>query len=404
MSIIDRNCFNPDTLKISEGQYRHNDRFRRIHMMIQTAVGAAPVQNPELAQRKKRVAAIDAFRGFTILAMIFVIQVAGYSDLPLTGSWFGSAPVSHFHHAAEAEGAGGIGCTFTDLIAPFFVFIVGMCIPLSKRRRGADWWKHVMSRTVMLILLGMLYISLILKLSWWWGVLQAIGIAYFMGAVAILLPRWTRWIMVFVICAFHAYMSRHVHWWLHIGDPTRPAWTIINPAGDMLRPLMVHCTPWASISYGAITIVGTILGESITSRSTKNIINQSILVGIVFTIIGYVVHRYKWPEFAINKETVTASYALFTSGISAFTFLLFYLIMDVANIKGWAWPFMVFGSNALLGYFMQPVVRIFIFALGFQPYLSNHSGWVGMYYGLMWTALLWVVVYWCNKKNIYWKI
>ncbi len=336
--------------------------------------------------------------------MIFVIQVAGYHDLPLTGSWFGSVPVSHFHHAAEAPGSTGIGCTFTDLIAPFFVFIVGLCIPLSRRRRGKEWWRHVLTRTIMLIILGIIYISLILKLSWWWGVLQAIGIAYFMGAAAMQLPRLWRWVLVFVICAFHAFMSRYVHWWLQVGEPGAPFWTIVNPAGDMLRPLTVHCTPWASISYGAIAIVGTILGESIATRDQKKIITQSLLVGFVFAIVGYALHRYNWPNFGMNKATVSASYALFTSGISAFTFLLFYLIMDVGNVKGWAWVFIVFGANALLGYFMQPVVRIFVFALGFQPYLANHSGWEGMYYGLMWTALLWVVVYWFTRKNIYWKI
>ena len=116
---------------------------RRREESIMTDVATVTV-SPKLenAPRKKRVQAIDAFRGFTILAMIFVIRVAGYSNLPLTHSWFGSVPVSQFHHAADAAGAaavGGIGVTFTDLVAPFFVFIVGMCIPLSKRRRGAEW-------------------------------------------------------------------------------------------------------------------------------------------------------------------------------------------------------------------------------------------------------------------------
>ena len=88
-----------------------------------------------------RIASIDAFRGFTVLAMIFVIQVAGYTNLPLTMSWFGSPPVSTFKHAGDAINATGIGLTFTDLVAPFFVFIVGMALPLSKKRRGSDWWK-----------------------------------------------------------------------------------------------------------------------------------------------------------------------------------------------------------------------------------------------------------------------
>src|ERR1051326_730612 len=182
----------------------------------------------------QRLASLDAFRGFTIAGMIFVIMVAGYKDLPQTFPSFGSAPVSTWKHAGEDfdseewthwtgnriykaakviqvtspgrydvtvetgttnqspgvfhnelirhskplragddaiavfpnaggeprfQGVGN-GCTFTDLIAPFFVFIVGIAIPLSQRRRGAEWWKHVGTRTLMLIGAGVLYIAL----------------------------------------------------------------------------------------------------------------------------------------------------------------------------------------------------------------------------------------------------
>jgi predicted acyltransferase len=355
--------------------------------------------------KSARIASIDAFRGFTVLAMIFVNFVAGYSNLPLTMSWFGSPPVTTFHHAAEAAGnITGVGLTFTDLVAPFFVFIVGLVIPLSKKRRGAEWWKHVGSRTVMLIVLGVIYISLIFGLSWWWGILQAIGIAYFMGAALSMLPQLWRWISVFVVAAFHQIMSLTVPWWLHLGNPNASFWTIANLSGDMLRPLTVHCTPWASISFGVITVVGTLLGEALATGDRKTIIRQSLIIGAVFCIIGYALHRFDWPVFGMSKETVSSSYALFTSGASAFTFLIFYLIMDVARIQRWAWAFIVFGSNALLGYFLQPIVRITAFSLGFKPYLTGYSGWMGMFVGLVWTAVLWLTLLWCNKKNIYWKI
>ena len=366
---------------------------------------------PQQIKQSGRIASIDAFRGFTVLAMIFVIQVAGYTNLPLTMSWFGSPPVSTFKHAGDAINATGVGLTFTDLVAPFFVFIVGMALPLSKKRRGSEWWKHVTKRTFMLIALGVIYISLALGsantwggLSYWWGILQAIGIAYFMGAVSTQFPQWQRWIAVFVISGFHLFMSMNFSWWLHLGNPNAGFWTIANLSGDPLRPLTVHCTPWASISYGVITIVGTILGESLLSRDHKKIITQSIIIGITFFVIGYLIHLYDFPKFAMNKDNVTVSYALATSGISALTFLIFYLIMDVAKYQKWAWVFIVFGSNALLGYFLQPIVRIFVYALGFKPYLIGLSGWYGMFIGLVWTALLWVVLLWCNKRNIYWRI
>src|SRR5262245_53113242 len=61
--------------------------------MVQPASG-----NPTVPPR---LASLDAFRGFTIAGMIFVIMVAGYKDLPHTFPAFGSAPVSTWKHAGE---------------------------------------------------------------------------------------------------------------------------------------------------------------------------------------------------------------------------------------------------------------------------------------------------------------
>jgi predicted acyltransferase len=424
--------------------------------------------------RRARVESIDAFRGFTIFSMIFVIMVAGYRNLPLTFPHFGSAPVSTFKHASEdnhprdwafyegvttsttyrqarilardgkrydvavvgddgttasehsgvsvrharplkpgepaiAVGTGsdlrfmgvGNGCTFTDLVAPFFVFIVGLCIPLSRGRRGSEWWWHVGVRTVMLILAGVVYISLILKLSYWWGILQAIGVSFFMGAACMFLGVWGRWAAVLLLSAFHAVMTWNFPWWTTLGDPSRPFFTIANLQGDMLRPLTVHCTPWASISYGVITIMGTLLGDAVVTREPGRIIRQSLLLGVFFTVLGYVLHVYQAP---MNKDIVSPSYALFTGGLGALSFLVFYVIIDVWKIRGWDYVFREFGANALLAYFLQPVVRIFFVALGLYPFFTGHSGWAGMAWGLLWTMGLWSITVWCNRRNIYWKL
>src|SRR5947207_3305424 len=122
---------------------------------------------------RQRLESLDAFRGFTIAGMIFVIMVSGYKNLPHTFPAFGSAPVST--------------------------------------------WKHVGARTLMLIGAGILYIALALKgITWWWGILQAIGIAYFLGAAALLLPPAARWGALAAVAAAHAALSWHVPWWTHI--------------------------------------------------------------------------------------------------------------------------------------------------------------------------------------------
>lgn len=455
------------------------------------AISATPIV-PGPPPKKKRIDSVDAFRGFTIFAMIFVIQVAGYRHLPLTFPQFGSAPVSTFKHAGEdgepsewafwegkptatkyreakvvapaakgsydvvipaAEGTTtqtftgvavwaakplhpgeniiavqkdaakpprfqgiGNGCTFTDWVAPFFVFIVGVCIPLSRRRRGSDWWKHVGIRTLGLIIAGVIYISLILKLSYWWGILQAIGIAYFMGAASMFLPTLWRWVLVAVIAAFHGWATWHIPWWVEIGDKSKPFLTIMNLHGDALRPLTVHCTPWASISYGLCTIIGTFIGEALVTRNHRKVLIQCLAVGIICSGVGYLLHRTWAP---MNKDFVSPAYTLFTAGLGAFVYLLFYAIIDIWGFRRWTMPLNVYGSNALLAYFMQPVVRVFVTALGLififqtqmdssgKPVMTGYGSKMGIYgveAGLLWTMLLWLVVLICNRKKIYWKL
>lgn len=416
--------------------------------------GETPVESPS-RPRKKRIESIDVFRGLTIFLMVFVIAVAagGYKHLPQAMCWFGSLEISTWNHADVAwehfvqekklEGLAeheiedlpeaalrNVGCTITDLVAPFFVFIVGLCIPLSRSRRGADWWNHVLKRTFMLIFAGVIYISLILGLSWWWGVLQAIGVAYFMGVASMKLrPKW-RWVAIFGILGFHMLMSEYVHWWLHFGESAEPFMRISEPGGYWAKPFIVHCRPWVSISYGIMTMIGVLVGESIVTREKEQIVARCIYVGAIFTLIGYVIHKIGLVTgntgLSFNKPYVTASYAMFTSGIAAFTFLLLYYIVDVWQWKKWAWPLKVFGANALLAYFMQIIMRIFFRSLGLEAFfagtanetlnnwaemfpalsgfLLEKTGYNGVLWGLIWTFCLWLIILYCNKRNIYWKL
>jgi predicted acyltransferase len=426
------------------------------------------------APPRQRLASLDAFRGFTIAGMIFVIMVAGYKNLPMTFPAFGSAPVSTWKHAGEdfdpeewahwhadwtyrqakiaqvlghgkykvavtakesEEGYWGVtvrhpkplqtgddviavfpnaggrpsfqgvgnGCTFTDLIAPFFVFIVGVAIPLSRRRHGADWWKHVGTRTLMLIGVGVLYIALALKgLSWWWGILQAIGIAYFIGATFLLLPTPARWAALALLTAAHAALSWYVPWWTHLpADMSHGFYTLANPMGDKLAPLNVHTTPWGSLGYGIITIIGTFVGEALLTRDHRQVLRRSLLLGLICAGAGYAIHRLAIP---MNKDNVSISYSLFTAGAGALCFLVFYWVMDIKRAAAWAWPLNVFGANPLLAYFLQPIIRILFVQLGIYAWFGGHSGWPGMGWGLLWTSILWCACLYCNKRGFYWKL
>src|SRR5678810_331931 len=94
-----------------------------------------------------RIASLDAFRGFVILAMTFVNYLGGVSGVP---AW-----LQHVDGGVD-------GYTFVDLVFPGFLFMVGMSIPLSLERRlaskAAGWpiLGRIVVRAAMLILLGLI--------------------------------------------------------------------------------------------------------------------------------------------------------------------------------------------------------------------------------------------------------
>lgn len=428
------------------------------------------------APQKQRLDSLDAFRGFTILGMVFVIAVAagGYQhvpgSLPQQMSWFGSLPVSTWFHAdvafdlwqREQLVAGltteqilalpeaklrNIGLTFTDLIAPWFVFIVGACIPLSRDRRGGDWWRHVGFRTLMLVLAGILYISLVIRqVSWWWGVLQAIGVAYFVGALFAKVPREWRWPTVFAVGGFNLAMTQFFPFWTTAFENiAAPFGTLTNPNGNWFKPWIVHCQPWLSISYGVMTMIGVQVGEALVSKDSRMIARRCLLVGGVYTVVGYAIHRIGFAtetySLCFNKPDVTTSYAFFSAGLGALCFLGFYWVIDVWKFKAWARPLNVFGVNPLLAYFLMIVMRRLFETLGiagagadwnkvgfFNPVTEANttvynwarffgggepaewvleffrkSGYHGVMWGLIWTGCLWLIVLWFNRRNLYWK-
>ena len=102
------------------------------------------------ALTNQRIRSIDAFRGITILVMIFVNDVAGVSGIPL---WMKHMP-------ADAD-----AMTFVDIVFPAFLFIVGMSLPFAINNRlakGDSFWKlqgHILWRTLGLLVLGVFMVN-----------------------------------------------------------------------------------------------------------------------------------------------------------------------------------------------------------------------------------------------------
>ncbi len=100
-----------------------------------------------LSTSATRVVSIDIFRGLTIAVMIFVNELAEVRGLP----WW----TYHAHATQDVM-------TYVDMVFPFFLFIVGMSMPLSVEQRlkrdasVARLWLHVLVRSLSLLVLGLI--------------------------------------------------------------------------------------------------------------------------------------------------------------------------------------------------------------------------------------------------------
>ncbi|ONK62968.1 uncharacterized protein A4U43_C07F10030 [Asparagus officinalis] len=126
----------------------------------------------DLKRKSKRVASLDIFRGLTVAIMILVDDAGGEWPVIAHAPWN--------------------GCNLADFVMPFFLFIVGMAIPLSLKRIPNRLLavKRVMIRTLKLLFWGILlqggYSHAPDKLTYgvdmkhirWCGILQRIALAY----------------------------------------------------------------------------------------------------------------------------------------------------------------------------------------------------------------------------------
>jgi predicted acyltransferase len=61
------------------------------------------------------------------------------------------------------------------------------------------------------------------------------------------------------------------------------------------------------------------------------------------------------PGFPINKKIWSSSYVVYTAGLASCVLAICYGLIDIHGIRRWAWPFRVFGTNAIVVYFASSI-------------------------------------------------
>ncbi len=293
-----------------------------------------------------RLTSLDAFRGATIAGMILVNN---------PGSWrYVYAPLLH---------APWHGWTPTDLIFPFFLFIVGVAMPLSFTKRlsrgdtRAELTKHVIRRSLILFGLG-LFMAAFPTFSHWgnlriMGVLQRIGVVYLIASVIYLTSgRTLRWgVLALLLFGYWALMTL-----VPVPGYGAGVLTAEGNLGAHLDRLILGQShlwrgdPWdpegllSTLPAVGTTLLGIFVGEWLVSKRTPER-KAAILAAASLGAVGV---GLLWGQlFPINKNLWTSSYVVFTAGMGGLLLAAFYWAIELRGWRGWSRPFVIYGVNAI---------------------------------------------------------
>lgn len=369
-----------------------------------------------------RLISLDFFRGITVAAMILVNNPGSWAQM--------YAPLKH----AEWD-----GCTPTDLIFPFFLFIVGVSISFALSGKKKDPASHkqaiykIIKRSSILFGLG-LFLSLYPKVftdpieAFKYvripGVLQRISVVFLVSAIlflkfstkslfrimiGLLLLYWGLMTLVPVPEVGYANLEKETNLgaWLdrliltenHLWKSAK-TW---DPEG------LLSTVP--AISTG---LFGILVGLYIRKKEIE--ISERIAwlftAGVIATVIGLI-----WDlAFPINKSLWTSSFVMYTGGLATICFALLYWIIDVKGYNKYTKPAVVYGVNAITVFFISGLLprtinliklenadgkeigaANYFYQTAFVPYLDTINAslaWAIMWI-VFWLGILWVMY---NKK------
>jgi predicted acyltransferase len=288
-----------------------------------------------------RLQSLDAFRGLTIAAMILVNNPGDWGHV----YW----PLLHvpWH-----------GWTPTDLIFPFFLFVVGVSLAFSRRLEG----RPAVARALKLVGLGLfltLYPWFHVAAMRWPGVLQRIGVCYLAAWAARrwLSPRTQVALVVALIVGYWALMTRVTG--PEGYEPNLEMETNLSAQVDriLLVPhVWTQTKTWdpegvlSTLGGIATALLGLLAGEWVRSGRRPFAITLGLMVvGLALLALGVLWGEAAppWLLFPVNKGIWTSSFVLLTGGLAAALFGLVFWIVDVEGIRRWAAPFVTYGRNAI---------------------------------------------------------
>jgi len=364
----------------------------------------------------KRLYSLDALRGFDMFWIMggetIFVGLAAVTGWPLF-KWC----------AEQLEHVQWHGFHFYDMIFPLFLFIAGISFPFSMAKRTASGedrtkiYKHIIFRGLILVLLGILYnngVRFKLGELRYGSVLGRIGLAWMFAALIFINTKLTGRIVWFWILL--------IGYWLLltlVPAPDGNGADVFSQDGNfasfvdrILLPGKLyrgnHDPEGILSTVPAIStaLLGMFTGEFLLSRFLNDKLVRKALViagaGVIFIIIGKIWNNF----FPINKNLWTSSFVCYVGGLSLILFSVFYLIIDVWNLRKWAFFFVVIGMNPITIYLANRIINfrpaVKFFFGGFTEILPET--WTQLINGIGLTAVGWVFLYILYKRKIFLKV
>lgn len=322
----------------------------------------------EISTAPSRLLSLDVFRGMTIAGMVLVNNPGSWSDI--------YPPLEH---------AKWHGLTPTDLVFPFFLFIVGISITFALGRKvesgeiNRALYIKIIKRSLMIFGIGLFlnafpfynFVSgewLDLATLRIMGVLQRIAICYLVVSLIFVHTNWKQQMIIGAVLLF-------VYWALMtlINVPGCEITTIndktCNLEAYIDRLILTTNHVWSgaktfdpegllsTIPAIVTALAGVLCGKWLQQKREDNEKVAAIFFfGVALVAIGWI-----WDFwFPINKSLWTSSYVVFTAGL-ALCFLGFcYWLIDIKAYKTWAKPFVIFGVNAIALYIGSWIMAVIL--------------------------------------------
>jgi len=358
----------------------------------------------------ERLFSLDFFRGLTMFLLI-----AGGTGLfsqlnnpDLEGTFISNIFIQFTHHPWN-------GLRFWDLIQPFFMFIVGVAMPISfvnRIKRGQthkQLLRHTLKRAFILLFLGwsIACIGSGEIVFHFQNVLAQLSVTYVIAFLVMNKPARTQILFSLGLLVFADFIYRFfpVEGFNHpfVANENFGTWLDMQYGGANLTG---HWVSFNAIPTAAHTIWGVLAGQLlISNRSAKEKLKILVIAGLIGVVAGYALD----PITPIIKRIATPSFVIVSGGWTLLALAFSYWLIDMKKQKNWSLFFAIVGMNPLFIYLFANFGGTGFIEHIIHPFTYAAFGWIGELTAEILTSMLvlylmWYLTDWLFKKKIFIRI